>query len=237
MSEGARAAPCRYRHALVVGAGPGLGAALARRFAGEGLRVSLAARNPSRLDDVCRETGARAYVCDASSQSQVSRLFAGFGGDEPDLVVYNAGHRARGGIAEIDPDAARESLEINALGALLVAREAARGMLSRSHGALLFTGATASIKAYAGSAPFAMGKFALRALAQSLARELSPRGIHVAHFVIDGGILSQRREVDADRPDGWLDPAAIAEAYWSVACQHRSAWTWELELRPWLEKF
>ncbi len=226
-----------FRHALVVGAGPGLGAALARRFAAEGLRVSLAARNPQRLDDLCRETGATAYACDAVCERQVAELFESLGADGPDLVVYNAGNRAGGAILDIDAEAARGSIEINAFGALLVAREAARRMQAAGRGALLFTGATASVKAFAGSAPFAMGKFALRALAQSLARELAPLGIHVAHFVIDGGILSPRRQLDAEQPDRWLEPAAIAEAYWSVANQHRSAWTWEVELRPWLEKF
>jgi NAD(P)-dependent dehydrogenase (short-subunit alcohol dehydrogenase family) len=126
---------------------------------------------------------------------------------------------------------------VTAFGGFLVAQEAARRMLPHRHGAILFTGASASLKGYAQSAPFAMGKFALRGLAQSMARELSPQGIHVAHVVIDGGIRSARRQEPADRPDSMLDPDAIAATYLHLLQQPRSAWTWEIEVRPWTESF
>jgi len=130
-----------------------------------------------------------------------------------------------------------QAIAISAFGGFLVAQAATRRMLPRGHGAILFTGASASVKGYAQSAPFAMGKFALRGLAQSLARELAPQGIHVAHFVIDGGIKSARRPPDPEKPDSLLDPDAIAQSYLHVLQQPRSAWTWEVELRPWVEKF
>ena len=194
-----------YRSALIVGTGPGLSAALARRFAANGLRVALAARDTGKLDALCAETGATAY--------------------------------ARGPLVDLDPEAVRRAVEISAFGAFLVSQHAARLMLPHQRGAILLTGATAGVKGFPLSAAFAMGKFALRGLAQSMARELSPAGIHVAHFVIDGGIRSAERPVPADRPDSLLDPDAIAETYWHVMHQHRSAWSWEIEVRPWVEKF
>jgi NAD(P)-dependent dehydrogenase (short-subunit alcohol dehydrogenase family) len=156
---------------------------------------------------------------------------------EPDVVIYNASGRLRGAITELDPKAVEQAIAVTALGGFLAAREAARRMLKQGHGAILFTGATASVKGYALSAPFAMGKFALRGLAQSMARELGPKGIHVAHFVIDGGIRNPGREEPTDLPDSMLDPDAIAETYLNVLMQPRSAWSWEVELRPWVEKF
>jgi NAD(P)-dependent dehydrogenase (short-subunit alcohol dehydrogenase family) len=228
-----------YRHALIVGAGAGLSASLARLLAKEGLDVTLAARSPDDLADLCEETGARALACDATSRVAVAGLFETLEGDAgaPDVVVYNASGRVRGPFVEIDPEAVEKALMVSAYGGFLVAQEAAKRMLPRGHGALLFTGASASVKGYPQSASFAMGKFALRGLAQSIARELQPHGIHVAHFVIDGGIRSAGRQEPADRPDSMLDPDAIARSYLDILSQHRSAWTWEIELRPWVERF
>jgi NAD(P)-dependent dehydrogenase (short-subunit alcohol dehydrogenase family) len=229
----------KYKTALIVGAGEGLSASLARLFAREGIRVALAARGIEKLGALCSETGAKAFTCNATEAADVERLF-GLVERElavPDLVVYNASGRARGAFAELLPDDVAQAIAVSAFGGFLVAQQAVKRMLPKRHGAILFTGASASVKGYAQSAPFAMGKFALRGLAQSMARELSPQGIHVAHFVIDGGIRSAARAEPADRPDSMLDPDAIAASYWSVLQQPRSAWTWELELRPWVEKF
>ena len=228
-----------YKTALIVGVGEGLSASLTRLFAREKINVALAARKIEKLGALCRETGARAYACDAADADQVERLFGLVEREigAPDLVVYNAGARARGAFVDLVPAEVEQALLISAFGGFLVAQQAARRMLPNKHGAILFTGASASVKGYAQSSPFAMGKFALRGLAQSLARELSPQGIHVAHFVIDGGIRSAVRQDPPDRPDSWLDPDAIALSYWNVLQQPRSAWTWEIELRPWVEKF
>jgi NAD(P)-dependent dehydrogenase (short-subunit alcohol dehydrogenase family) len=229
----------KYTTALIVGAGDGLSGSLARRFANEGMRVALAARNASKLGGLCSETGARAYACDAAKAGEVERLFTEVERDlgAPDVVVYNASGRLRGAFTDLPPDAVADAIMVSGFGGFLVAQQAAKRMLPNAHGAILFTGASASIKGYAQSSPFAMGKFALRGLAQSLARELAPRGIHVAHFVIDGGIRSISRPEPADRPDSMLDPDAIAMSYWNVLQQPKSAWSWEIELRPWVEKF
>ena len=228
-----------YKTALIVGVGEGLSASLTRLFAREKINVALAARKIEKLGALCRETGARAYACDAADADQVERLFGLVEREigAPDLVVYNAGARARGAFVDLVPAEVEQALLISAFGGFLVAQQAARRMLPNKHGAILFTGASASVKGYAQSSPFAMGKFALRGLAQSLARELSPQGIHVGHFVIDGGIRSAARQDPPDLPDSWLDPDAIALSYWNVLQQPRSAWTWEIELRPWVEKF
>ena len=154
-----------------------------------------------------------------------------------DVVHYNPSYRTQGPFVDLDPEEVRKTLMVGAYGGFLVAQAAARRMLRQGQGAILFTGASASVKGYARSAPFAMAKFALRGLAQSLARELAPRNIHVAHFVIDGGVRSARRPEPADRPDSLLDPDAIAESYLAVLRQPRSAWSWEVELRPWVETF
>ena len=229
----------KYKAALIVGAGEGLSASLARLFAREKIAVALAARKIEKLGPLCGQTGARAYACDATNAEEVERLFGLVEREigSPDLVVYNAGARTRGAFIDLVPAEVAQAYAASAFGGFLVAQQAARRMLPTKHGAILFTGASASVKGYAQSAPFAMGKFALRGLAQSLARELSPQGIHVAHFVIDGGIRSATRSESPDRPDSMLDPDAIAASYWSVLQQPRSAWSWELELRPWLEKF
>jgi len=229
----------KYKTALIVGAGEGLSASLARLFAREGIRVALAARHTDKLDALCKETGAASYACDATSPDDVTRLFAAVDRDSgaSDIVVYNASGRTRGALVDLVPADVSKAIAVSAFGGFLVAQQAARRMLPNKHGAILFTGASASVKGYAQSAAFAMGKFALRGLAQSLARELSPQGIHVAHFVIDGGIRSARRIDPADQPDSTLDPDAIAANYFNVLCQPRSAWTWEMEIRPWVEKF
>jgi NAD(P)-dependent dehydrogenase (short-subunit alcohol dehydrogenase family) len=229
----------KYNTALIVGAGEGLSASLARLFAREKIDVALAARKIEKLGALCRETGAHAYACDAANPDDVERLFGLVEREigTPDLVVYNASARARGTFVDLAPADVAQAILISAFGGFLVAQQAARRMLPNRHGAIVFTGASASVKGYPQSSPFAMGKFALRGLAQSLARELSPHGVHVAHFVIDGGIRSAARQDPADRPDSFLDPDAIAMSYWSVLQQPRSAWTWEMELRPWVEKF
>jgi NAD(P)-dependent dehydrogenase (short-subunit alcohol dehydrogenase family) len=228
----------RFKTALIVGAGSGLSAALARRFAKAGLRVGFAARNADKLAGLAAETGGTAFRCDATDLAEVKKLFADciekIG--EPDVVVYNAAGRVRGPFIDLDPDLVERALAIAAFGGFLVAQEAAKRMLPRRRGAILFTGATASVKGFPHSSSFAMGKFALRGLAQSLARELAPQGIHVAHFVIDGAIGPARGMADGPQ-DNALDPDAIAESYFAVLEQPRSAWTWEVELRPWVEKF
>jgi len=228
-----------YRTALIVGAGSGLSASLARLFARNGIQVALAARATEKLGPLASETRAQLFACDAGQEAAVEQLFGAVEAKlgAPDVVVYNASFRTRGAIADLVPADVEKAIRISAFGGFLVAQQAARRMLPKGQGAILFTGASASVKGYAQSAPFAMGKFALRGLAQSLARELSPRGIHVAHFVIDGGIRSDRRPPPADKPDALLDPDAIAETYLHVLRQPKSAWTWEIELRPWVENF
>ena len=225
----------KYKTALIVGAGEGLSASLARLFTREGIRVALAARQTAKLAALRKATRATAYGCDATSLDDVTRLFAGveLDGGAPDVVVYNASGRMRGVFVDLIPADVAQAIAVSAFGGFLVAQEASRRMLPERAWRDLFTGASASVKGYPLSAPFAMGKFALRGLAQSLARELSPQGIHVAHFVIDGGIRSARRVEPTDRPDFMLDPDAIAANYWNVLCQPRSAWTWEMEMRPW----
>jgi NAD(P)-dependent dehydrogenase (short-subunit alcohol dehydrogenase family) len=229
----------KYKNALIVGAGEGLSASLARLLAREGLRVALAARQVEKLGALCAETGARAYACNATDPGEVERLFGLVEREMgvPDVVVYNASARARGSFVDLVPADVAQAIAVSAFGGFLVAQQAVKRMLPNKHGAILFTGASASVKGYPQSAPFAMGKFALRGLAQSMARELSPQGIHVAHFVIDGGIRSSMRAEPADKPDSMLDPDGIALGYWNVLQQPRNAWTWELELRPWVEKF
>ncbi len=226
--------------ALIVGTGPGLSASLARLFAAEGMQVALAARTPDKLEELASETGASAYECDAGRRQDVERLFTRVTGDmgQPDIVVYNASARVRGSITEIDPEAVEQAIRITCYAGFLVGQAAAKQMVARGAGTILFTGASASVKGYVNSASFAMGKFGLRGLAQSMARELAPRNIHVAHFVIDGGIGRADDPRAAQRgEDGLLDPDAIAQSYLHVHRQHRSAWTWEVELRPWVEKF
>jgi NAD(P)-dependent dehydrogenase (short-subunit alcohol dehydrogenase family) len=229
----------KFTTALIVGAGAGLSASLARALARDGLKVALAARSTGDLDALAKETGARAFACDASQRGEVDKLFAELDGafGAPEVVIYNASYRTRGPLVELDPVEVEKSIAVSAYGGFLVAQQAARRMLAKGRGAILFTGASASVKGYAQSAPFAMGKFALRGLAQSMARELHPQGIHVAHVVVDGGIRSARRAEPSDKPDSMLDPDAIAATYLQLIHQPRSAWAWEIELRPWVERF
>ena len=223
--------------ALIVGAGSGLSAALARACAAEGMDVVLAARDTRKLAGLVAETGATAVACDATLPEDVEQLFQAVDarGGSLDLVVYNASGRARGPVIELDPAAVDGAIRVTAFGGFLVARQAAQRMVKQGHGTILFTGASASVKGYRNSSSFAMGKFALRGLAQSMARELQPQNIHVGHIVIDGGIASATRT--ANQPDSLLDPNAIAATYLSLHKQPRSAWAWEIELRPWVENF
>ena len=224
---------------LIVGAGLGLSASLARQCHTAGMKVALAARDGEKAIAVAKETGASLHSCDASSIEDVAALFTALDDSigTPDLVVYNPSARLRGPITDLDPEAARTAIEVTCFGAFLVAQQAARRMLARGSGSILFTGASAGVKGFANSSVFAMGKFGLRGLAQALARELHPQNIHIGHFVIDGGIASDRPDRQDDGGDQMLDPDAIAEAYLQFHNQHRSAWAWEVELRPWVEKF
>ena len=229
----------KHDKALIVGAGAGLSASLARALAREGITVALAARTPGDLDPLAQEVGAKAFACDASKRADVDKLYADLDATlgAPDIVIYNASFRTRGPFLDLEAADVERALAVTAYGAFLVAQQAARRMLPKRHGAILFTGASASVKGYAQSAPFAMGKFALRGLAQSIARELHPQGIHVAHIVVDGGIKSARRAEPPDKPASLLDPDAIAATFLHVIHQPRSAWSWEVEVRPWMESF
>ncbi|ARV59935.1 oxidoreductase [Nostocales cyanobacterium HT-58-2] len=225
--------------ALIVGAGSGLSASLARLFAKEGMTVALAARQIDKLSQLSREIGAISFTADVSKPDEVKQLFIDIETKlgSPTVVVYNPSFRVQGPLVELDPEDVAKTLDITAYGGFLVAQAAAKRMLALGGGAIFFTGASASVKGYPQSAPFAMGKFALRGLAQSIARELAPKNIHVAHFVIDGAIRSAVRPDPADKPDSTLDPDAIAQTYLNILRQPRSAWTWEVELRPWVEHF
>ena len=229
----------KFNSALIVGAGSGLSASLARALAKDGVKVALAARTPGDLDGLVKETGAKAYTCDASQREDVEKLFADLDRDGlvPDIAVYNASFRIRGPFVDLDPEGVAKTLAITTFGAFLVAQQAVKRMLPQQRGVVLLTGASAGVKGYPESAPFAMGKFGLRGLAQSMARELHPQGIHVAHVVIDGGIKSERRVEPADKPQSLLDPADIAETYMHLIRQPKSAWSWEIEVRPWVERF
>lgn len=225
--------------ALIVGAGSGLSASIARLFAKEGITVALAARQIDKLNQLTSDIGASSFAADVSKPDEVEQLFIDVENKlgSPNIVVYNPSFRVRGPLIDLDPSDVAKTLDITAYGGFLVAQAAAKRMLEQGGGAIFFTGASASVKGYPQSAPFAMGKFALRGLAQSIARELAPKNIHVAHFVIDGAIRSAVRPDPADKPDSTLDPDAIAQTYLNILRQPRSAWTWEVELRPWVERF
>ena len=226
---------------VVVGAGDGLSASLTRRFARDGHDVVLAARDVDKLAGLVAETGARAVACDASDPAAVDALFDAVP-ERLAVVVYNPSARTRGPVAELEPEAVRRALEVTAFGAFLVGRRAAARMLDQdaadgARGTILFTGASAGVKGFPRSAPFAMGKFAQRGLAQSMSRELHPQGVHVAWINIDGAIGNPGTTPPSDRPDSMLDPAAIADTYAALAAQHRSAWSEEVAVRPWVESF
>jgi short-subunit dehydrogenase len=226
--------------ALIVGAGPGLSASLARLCAKDGMKVAIAARNIDKLAGLASETGAELHQCDAGDIDSVAALFDATDKTigTPNMVVYNPSARVRGGISEVDPTETRDAINITCFGAFLVAQQAAKRMLERGNGSILFSGASAGVKGYPRSSVFAMGKFGLRGLCQSLARELHPQGIHIGHFVIDGGIRAEHRpERHDDGSDTMLDPDAIAESYMQLHKQHRSSWAWEIEVRPWKETF
>jgi NAD(P)-dependent dehydrogenase (short-subunit alcohol dehydrogenase family) len=231
----------QQENALIVGAGPGLSASLARLFTKEGMKVALAARDPRKLDGLVKEIDGRAYPCDTSVPKDVANLFDSVTREigELNLVVYNASGRVRGPITELDPEEVRKTIMITCYGGFLVGQAAAMRMIKAGGGTILFTGASASIKGFANSAAFAMGKMGLTGLVQSMARELQPQNIHVAQVVIDGGICDPRRpeRLTARGPDGCLDPDAIAQTYLQLHRQHRSTWASHIELRPWTEKF
>ena len=227
--------------AVIVGVGAGLSASLARAMAAEGYTLTLAARDTAKLATLADETGARTVRMDATDPAAMSALFEGLEGP-PRVAVYNPSARLRGRIADLDPGEVRRALEITAFGAFLMGQAAARAMLAADpvdgvRGTILFTGASAGEKGFPRSAPFAMGKFAERGLAQSMARELHPQGIHVAWINIDGAIRTPGRAEPQDAPGSMLDPNAIAGAYLDLVRQRRSAWSNELTLRPWVESF
>ena len=231
-----------YKRALIIGTGPGVSGCFARAFAAQGGAVHMAARGVDDLADLAAETRGTLHTCDAASRDDITRIFteveAAHGA--PDVLVYNPSARVPGPITEIDGEAVERAVQITALGAFHAAQQAARRMVPKGHGAILLTGATAGVKGYPRSAAFAMGKFALRGLAQSLARELHPQGVHVGHFVIDGGVRNPARpeRIDPpDNPDSMLDPEAIAREYMNLLAQDRSCWSWEVDIRPWVERF
>lgn len=228
-----------YKTALIVGAGPGISASLTRQLTAEGVTVALAARNIDKLAEIAEETGAATFAADAAAPASVEQLFAEVEArlGPPDVLVYNASGRLGGGLTELDPEGVRRAIEVSAFGAFLAVQQAARRMLPHGRGAILLTGATAGVKGFANSAAFAMGKFALRGLAQSAARELGPKGIHVAHVVVDGGVRNASRPEATERPDSTLSPDGVAAVYLALLRQPRNAWTFELDLRPWVETF
>lgn len=228
--------------AVIIGAGEGLSASLARKLADRGHRIVLAARDTGKLAGLAAETGAETVSCNARHVDDMAKVFsvADSLGEPLSVAIYNPSARVRGPVTELDPAAVENAILVTAYGAFLMAQQAARRMIPRAEGAMLFTGASAGVKGFANSSTFAMGKFALRGLAQSLARELHPKGIHIGHFVIDGGIENPgrpERMSAADNPDSMLDPDAIAETYMHFLDQPRSSWAWEIELRPFVETF
>jgi short-subunit dehydrogenase len=228
--------------AVIIGVGGGLSASLARKLAKRGHSLVLAARDPAKLAELAKETDAATVACNATNADDMKNVFdvADRSGEPLDVAVYNPSARVRGAVTKLNPADVKNAILTTSFGAFLMAQQAARRMVPRGAGCILFTGASAGIKGFPNSSSFAMGKFALRGLAQSMARELHPQGVHIGHFVIDGGILNTNRpeRVDTiDNPDSMLDPDAIADSYMHFIDQPRSSWAWEIELRPWVEKF
>lgn len=221
------------RVALIVGAGPGISAAFSEALVAEGYQVALASRNLEKLKPLAAKMNAAAFAADASSPKSLVQLFADVDQSvgEPEVVLFNPSARIRGDLLTLDITAAAAAIQTTAIGAFVTAQEAARRMLPRSRGSIFFTGATAGVKGFARSSVFAMGKFAVRGLAQSLARELGPQGIHVVHFIIDGGVVQGSQALDV------LSPRAIARSYMAALAQPSGAWSWELELRSHTEPF
>jgi len=230
--------------AIIFGVGPGLGWALARRFVAENMQVGVVARDKAKLDTVIESggyVGVRAYGADVSNHEDVSRVFDSVDRDlgEPDIVVFNAGAFQKNNVLDIDPADFERCWRIGCLGGLLVGQAAARRMTKRGHGTIIFTGATAALRGSAGFANLAVPKFGLRALSQSMARELGPQGVHIGFVIIDGQIESERyQHLIKDRgEDSLIAPDAIAELYLQLHLQPRSAWSHEIDVRPWSEKF
>ncbi|MEM9277429.1 MAG: SDR family NAD(P)-dependent oxidoreductase [Pseudomonadota bacterium] len=230
--------------ALIVGVGDGLSASVARLLHGEGYSLILSARNGDKLEALASETGAQVIECNAADPASVKSLFEQVSG-RLEVMVYNPSARVRGPLTELDPEGVRNAIEVTAFGAFLAGQEATRIMLAQDmkdgkRGTILFTGASAGVKGFPQSATFAMGKFAQRGLSESMSRELHPQGIHVAWVNIDGGIrnVSRQERVDGeDNPDSMLDPDEIARTYLHLINQNRSAWTNEIAVRPWVERF
>ncbi|MEX0338923.1 MAG: SDR family NAD(P)-dependent oxidoreductase [Arenibacterium sp.] len=222
--------------ALIVGAGAGLSASLARKLRKRGHSIVLAARDVADLAELAAETGAHCVTCDAGQRADMARLFDECDslGETLDIAIYNPSARVRGSIVDLDPEAVENALRVTSYGAFLMAHHAGKRMVPKEAGAMLFTGASAGVKGFANSSVFAMGKFALRGLCQSLARELHPKGIHVGHFVIDGAITKTPQD---NQEAAQLDPDAIADSYLHFLDQPKSSWAWEIELRPWVERF
>jgi NAD(P)-dependent dehydrogenase (short-subunit alcohol dehydrogenase family) len=243
-NDSAMASPVGSGVALIVGAGPDLGSALARRFSRAGMAVAVAARNAQKLDGLIDELGAlggsgRRYGCDATDERSVKSMLKCVLEEMgiPDLVVYNVQHFIPGSILEIETSAFEECWRAMALGGFIVGREVARLMVPRGSGTIIYTGATGAMRGREEYINMAVGKFGVRALSQSMARELGPKGIHVAHVILDGGILSHRAGDEARERNSAMRPEHIAETYFQLHLQHRSTWTQEMDLRTWVEKF
>ncbi len=227
--------------AVIIGVGDGLSASCARALSADGYDLHLAARSEAKMAPLSKETNAQMHLVDGADPAAVSALFDAVEG-RIDVVIYNPSARVRGPLTELDPETVRNAVEVTAFGSFLAGQAAAKRMLMQDlvdgkRGTILFTGASAGVKGFPHSASFAMGKFAQRGLAQSMSRELHPQGIHVAWINIDGGIRNPGRTEPADNPDSMLDPDAIARTYMSLIDQDRSAWSAEIAVRPWVERW
>ena len=233
--------------AVIVGVGPGLGAALCRRFAREGMNIAVAARNAAKTEKIVAEVNAlgggtaRGFSVDTTDEAAVEKLFDDVSGDwgVPDVAIYNAGAFMKASILNATAEDFKRCWEASCYGGFLVGRAAATRMTPRGSGSILFTGATASKRGSAQFFNLSVGKFGLLALAQAMARELGPQGIHVAHVIIDGQINAGRHlKLAAERPpEALLEPDDIAETYWQIHTQKRSVWAFDIDLRPWVENF